>query len=105
MINADTNYSRSTGITEDLDPTGEIDITKFPSLYTPPSVARATKTAVGASVFVRFFSATFCSCWSLLHKAFVHNRKTSYTSVHHTTLTILYLDIVNTKRLLIFDKF
>ena len=28
--------------------------------------ARLQKTAVGASAFMRFFSATFCGCWSLL---------------------------------------
>jgi hypothetical protein len=37
------------------------------------------KTAVGLAPLVRFFSATFCGCWSLLRKALIRNRKTSYT--------------------------
>jgi hypothetical protein len=43
--------------------------------------ARLQKTAVGLTPFVRFFSATFCGCWSLLRKALIRNRKTSYTAV------------------------
>ena len=43
--------------------------------------ARLQKTAVGLTPFMRFFSATFCGCWSLLRKALSRNRKTSYTAV------------------------
>jgi hypothetical protein len=37
------------------------------------------KNPVGLAPLVGFFSATFCGCWSLLRKALIRNRKTSYT--------------------------
>ena len=40
--------------------------------------ARLQKTAVGASAFVRFFSATFCGCWSCCASPYSQPQNVSY---------------------------
>jgi hypothetical protein len=44
------------------------------------TVARATKNRSRANALCAVFSATFCGCWSLLRKALIRKRKTSYTA-------------------------
>jgi hypothetical protein len=46
----------------------------------PPLAAWLPKNTSRAAPFVVFFSSTFCGCWSLLRKALIRNRKTSYTA-------------------------
>jgi hypothetical protein len=50
--------------------------------------ARLQKTAVGLTPLVRFFSATFCGCWSLLRKVLIRNRKTSYTFLRYVQVLL-----------------
>ena len=59
--------------------------TSFNKRYTLAAGGRLglRKNPVGLTPLVGFFSATFCGCRSLLRKALIRNRKTSYTSARY----------------------